>query len=142
MSSPCFRVIPIAEGSIEIFKALQPSELIPEARVFSNRKGNPLDRRNLFSRDIRPVSKRLDLPTISWHCFRHCNAILPDSVGAPLGTVQALLGHPSPEITRTIYLHAVPEDQRRAVKNVESLLFGLKRTQVLERTESSVIVTS
>ena len=131
------RVIPIAEASIEIFKALRQEGMTSDALVFSNREGKPLDRRNLFSRDIRPVSKRIGLPTISWHCFRHCNATLLDSVGAPLGTVQALLGHASPEITRTIYVHAVPEDQRRAVKSLEELLFGPKRTQVPELVESS-----
>ena len=136
-TSRSVRVIPIAEGSVDILKVLRQSGVNPDALVFSNREGRPLDRRNLFSRDIRPVSKRIGLPTISWHCFRHCNATLLDSVGAPLGTVQALLGHASPEITRAIYVHAVPEDQRRAVEGLEKLLFGPKRTQVAERAESS-----
>ncbi len=50
-------------------------------------------------------------------------------MGAPLGTVQALLGHSTSEITREVYLPAIPEDQRRAVAGVESLVFGLNRTQ-------------
>jgi integrase len=41
-----------------------------------------------------------------------------DSVGTPLGTMQSLLGHSTPEITREIYLHAIPEEQRRAVESV------------------------
>jgi len=45
-------------------------------------------------------------------------------------TVQALLGHASPEVTRQIYLHAIPEEQRRAVEKVEKLLIGPKWTQV------------
>jgi hypothetical protein len=44
-----------------------------------------------------------------------------------LGTVQALLGHPTSEITRKVYLHAIPEDQRRAVAGVVSLVFGFDR---------------
>jgi len=62
--------------------------------------------------------------------LRHCHATLLDAVGAPLGTVQALLGHASPEVTRQIYLHAIPEEQRRAVEKVEKLLIGPKWTQV------------
>jgi hypothetical protein len=54
--------------------------------------------------------------------LRHCHATLLDAVGAPLGTVQALLGHASPEVTRQIYLHAIPEEQRRAVEEIEKLL--------------------
>ena len=38
---------------------------------------------------------------------------------ASIGTMQSLLGHSTPEITREIYLHAIPEEQRRAVENVE-----------------------
>jgi hypothetical protein len=47
-----------------------------------------------------------------------------DGVGTPIGTMQALLGHSAPEITREIYLHAIPEEQRRAVESVERLVFG------------------
>ena len=45
-------------------------------------------------------------------------------------------GHATPEVTREIYLHAIPEDQRRAVENVEKLLFGPKWTQVAEDWEN------
>jgi integrase len=51
---------------------------------------------------------RLGSPTITWHSLRHCHATLLDAVGAPLGTVQALLGHASSETTRQLYLHAIP----------------------------------
>ena len=47
-------------------------------------------------------------PGLSWHWLRHANATLLDAVGGtPLGTVQ-VLGHPSSEITREVYLHSVP----------------------------------
>jgi hypothetical protein len=32
-----------------------------------------------------------------------------DSVGTPIGTMQSLLGHSTPDITREIYLHAIPK---------------------------------
>jgi len=40
--------------------------------------------------------------------------------------MQSLLEHSTPEITREIYLHAIPEEQRRAVESVERLVFGPK----------------
>jgi integrase len=49
-----------------------------------------------------------------------------DLVGTPIGTMQSLLGHSTPDITREIYLHAIPEEQRRAVESVERLVFGPK----------------
>jgi integrase len=65
---------------------------------------------------------------------RHCHASLLDAVGAPLGTVQAQLGHASSEVTRQIYLQAIPAQQGRAVKGVERLVIdiGPKRTQISE----------
>jgi integrase len=53
-----------------------------------------------------------------------------DSVGTLIGTMQSLLGHSTPKITREIYLHAIPEEQRRVVESVERLVFGPKSTQV------------
>jgi integrase len=46
-----------------------------------------------------------------------------DVVGTPLGTMQSLLGHSAPEITREIYLHAIPDEQRRAVESVETCIW-------------------
>jgi len=50
----------------------------------------------------------------------------------PLGTVQALLGHSSSEITREVYLHSIPADAKAAVERVEELLNRPKLTQVPE----------
>ena len=49
------------------------------------------------------------------------NATLHDSIGTPLGTVQALLGHSSSEITRQVYLHSLSADRRVAVEKLEAL---------------------
>ena len=49
-----------------------------------------------------------------------------DGLGTPIGTMQALLEHSTPEITREIYLHAIPDEQRRAVESVERFVLGPK----------------
>lgn len=49
-----------------------------------------------------------------------------DVVGTPIGTMQSLLGDSAPETTREIYLHTIPEEQRRAVNSVEKLIFEPK----------------
>jgi len=67
---------------------------------------------------------------VNWHSLRHANATLLDAVGTPLGTVQALLGHFSSEITREVYLHSIPADAPAAVEKVEDLLNRPKLTQV------------
>jgi len=89
-------------------------------------------RRNLSNRQLAPVFEKLKIEGINWHSLRHCNATLLDSVGTPLGTVQSLLGHSSAEITREVYLHALPAGAREAVEKVEALVIGPKRTQIEE----------
>lgn len=89
----------------------------------------------MADRQLKPTCKKLGLVGVSWHWLRHANATLLDAVGTPLGTVQALLGHSSSEITPEIYLHSIPADARAAVEKVEGLLNGPKWTQVLENAK-------
>ncbi len=131
------RSIPVGPETAAVLRALQPEQACPDALVFATGAGTPLDRGNLLRRDVKLVCKRLGLPGITWHSLRHFHATMLDAVGAPLGTVQALLGHARPEITREIYLHAIPEDQRRAVEGVERLVFGPKWTQIHENQEET-----
>jgi integrase len=135
------RSVPLGAKSIEILSALKPAGVNPDALVFSTGTGTPFDRHNLVNRQLKPTCKRLGLTGVSWHWLRHANATLLDAVGTPLGTVQALLGHSSSEVTRDVYLHSIPADARAAVQKVEDLLIGPKLTQVveLEKTGSPLI---
>jgi integrase len=128
------RRIPIGPECGGILAALKPTEAAPAALVLSARNGSPVSRRNLLNRQLKPTAKVLGLAGVNWHWFRHAHATLLDSVGAPIGTTQALLGHSSPEITREKYVHSVPADARRAVLDVEKLI-GPKWTQVLNGPE-------
>ena len=109
---------------------IRPAAVDARALVFATREGLPLDRWNLLRKHLKPAAKKLGLPGVTWHLLRHSHATMLDSVGTPIGTMQSLLGHSTPEITREIYLHAIPEEQRRAVESVERLVFGPKWTQV------------
>jgi integrase len=71
----------------------------------------------------RPAAaKKLGLPGVTLHLLRHSHATMLDSVATPIGTMPSLLGPSTPEITREIYLQAIPEEQRRAVESVERLV--------------------
>jgi len=105
--------------------------------VFATREGLPLARWNLLRKHLKPAAKKLGLSGVTWHLLRHSHATMLDSVGTPIGTIQSLLGHSTPEITREIYLHAIPEEQRRAVESVERLVFGPKWTQVSPPAQSA-----
>src|SRR5437588_8545743 len=135
------RSVPLGAKSIEILSARKPVGVNPEALVFATRTGTPFERHNLVNKQLKPTLKKLGLVGVSWHWLRHANATLLDAVGTPLGTVQALLGHSSSEITREVYLHSIAADAQAAVQKVEDLLIGPKLTQVVEnwKTGSSLI---
>jgi len=128
------RRIPLGPRCVEILQSLPKSQAEPSALIFAARNGSPLDRRNLLNRQLKPTAKNLAIANVNWHWLRHAHATMLDSVGAPLGTVQALLGHSSSEVTRETYIHAVPADARKAVEGVENLI-GPKWTQVPEWPE-------
>ncbi|MGH9708443.1 MAG: tyrosine-type recombinase/integrase [Candidatus Acidiferrales bacterium] len=131
------RTIPIGTETVEILTALCPAVADSKALVFAKREGLPLERWNLLRKHLKPAAKKLGLPGVTWHLLRHSHATMLDSVGTPIGTMQSLLGHSTSEITREIYLHAIPEEQRRAVESVERLVFGPKWTQVRAPTHAA-----
>jgi len=126
------RVVPFGPKVLSILRAHTPEAHEDDALIFMSSHGTPLCRRNLKNRQLTPVCKSLGIVDINWHALRHASATLLDSVGTPLGTVQAILGHSSSEITRGTYLHSLPAGAREAVQKVEALLTGPKRTQIEE----------
>lgn len=130
------RTVPLPSECIGILAQLRPVAAQPSALVFSTAKGSPLCRRNLLNRQFKPVCKSLGLTGVTWHWLRHANATLHDARGTSLGTVQALLGHSSSEITRNTYIHSVPAEARKAAEEVAKLI-GLKWTQVPSEPQST-----
>ncbi|MHB8753501.1 MAG: tyrosine-type recombinase/integrase [Candidatus Acidiferrales bacterium] len=131
------RSIPLGDETCAVLRRLCPGQPKGNDLIFSTETGQPLNRHNLLRRHLRPACEKAGLQGITWHSLRHSHATLLDATGAPLGTVQALLGHSTSEITREIYLHAISDDQRKAVAGVEALVFGLKRTQVPSASENT-----
>jgi integrase len=126
------RTVPLSAKGVEILASLRPEAPKLDDLIFCSKNGTPLCRRNLRNRQLDPMCEELRIPKIGWHSLRHSNATLLDAVGTPLGTVQSLLGHSSPEITRGTYIHSLPAGAREAVQKVEDLLTGPKRTQIVE----------
>lgn len=80
----------------------------------------------------KPAARKLGLRDVTCHPLLQPNATLHDPLGTPLGTVQALLGHSSSEITRQVYLHSLAADRRTAAEKLEALLIGPKSDPSLD----------
>jgi site-specific recombinase XerD len=115
-----------AQFCAQIFQSLRKPGVSPSALIFSTRNGSPLSRRNLLNRQLKPACKLLGLTGANWHWLRHAHATLLDSVGAPIGTTQALLGHESAETTKGFYLRSVSSDAQKAVDGVGEKPIGPK----------------
>jgi integrase len=65
---------------------------------------------------IRAAMRRAGLAGVSLHSLRHSHASELLSKGAPITAVSERLGHASPNITLSIYSHALPSDNEAAAK--------------------------
>lgn len=95
----------------------------PDHLVFCDEKGQPLNPQRILDEVVYPACDRLGLPRVGWHVFRHTHATLLGDLGESIKTTQALLGHSDLGTTLSVYTHAVPESQRRAVAKLDRVLF-------------------
>ena len=119
------RVIPMSSALRRVLESHRTicTSREPEDLVFCTNKGTPLSPKNLYNRALAPTCDELGLPRVSWHSFRHASGTWIGEVGESVKTVQAILGHSDLETTLNIYMHVIPDSQRRAVERVAGVLF-------------------
>jgi integrase len=91
--------------------------------VFAARNGKPTNLSNWGRRKLKPLQKKLGLPEISLHCFRHSHSTQLNALGTDPKSLQTQLRHANPEITLGRYTHQVPELQKTAVQHLEEQLY-------------------
>jgi integrase len=87
-------------------------------RVFTTRRGTPLDVSNL-AREYRKLVKASGLPYIAFHTLRATAASLLFEAGLTDEEVAVVLGHSNTRTTQEHYLHATPDSEARAVRTME-----------------------
>jgi integrase len=91
--------------------------------IFEGDSGKPLDPRNLARRQLYPVLDHLGISRFSWHRLRKLHSTYLGDLSVSPRIMQAQLGHADAALTLNVYTQIVPESQRRAIENLEGLLF-------------------
>jgi integrase len=95
----------------------------PDDLVFVSRNGTPLNERNLLRRVLKPAGKKLGIPWLSWHVFRHTHATLGEQIGMALSDRQAQMGHGDVRMTLH-YTHSDLSRRRQAIEAMSDRLIG------------------
>ena len=92
--------------------------------VFVNEVGDPLDRRNVLRRHLRPLLKHAGLPPLTFHDLRHVAGSLALDQGVPLTVVSRALGHTDLTTTARIYMHQIKGSERKVAAAFDEMLTG------------------
>src|SRR5215210_4244746 len=91
--------------------------------VFASETGDPVDRRDLTSRQFKPLLKRANLPQKTrFHDLRHTCATLLLTKNVNPKVVSEMLGHSNIAITLDTYSHVLPNMQDSAARALEEAL--------------------
>jgi len=116
--------VPITPETVAVLRAyLKTWKSNPQRLLFPNRVGRPWRRVNVVRFGLRPVLRKLGLPTYKagLHAFRHgLGTALADSGVSP-AIVQRTLRHTDIKTTLRFYVHADADAQRAALASVQPL---------------------
>ena len=88
----------------------------PEDLAFANKRGGAVDRRNLLRRHLKPVVKKLGLPTtVDFRSFRTMHSSLMSSVGVRPEVTRDNMGHANIDVTQNVYNKTWWEERVEAV---------------------------
>ncbi len=107
--------------------ALIGQEFSPEAWVFINEVGGPLDETNFRRRVFHRCLARAGLRRIRLHDLRHSYASILLGRGESLVYVKEQMGHHSIKVTVDTYGHLIPGANKAAVDRLDSILTATKR---------------
>jgi integrase len=124
-SEKSVRTIPLGPVAVQILLEhyRRSTRLSGEDLVFPRADGTPYRESHLLQQVLQPAAIAAGLGRVTWHQLRHVHATVLHDLGVPVKIAQKQLGHATVETTLNIYTHAIPETHRRAVEDLERVLF-------------------
>jgi integrase len=113
-----------------------------EDLVFANRAGNVLDAHNLLNRHIKPIAKKLGLPsTIDFRSFRTMHASLMRRTGARAEVTRDNMGHSDTGTTLNVYSETWWDERVDAVSRAVEAVFEEPAAKPPQSEKTSRITT-
>jgi integrase len=90
---------------------------------------------------LKPLCQAAGLPPCRFHDLRHAWGSLMKAAGASDEDLAQTMGHASPQVTKSIYLHALPDSARRVAALVNELLPPHPEDRVEDRMLISTLLS-
>jgi integrase len=93
------RNVPIPQSLLQVLLKLRSREKFtsPDDFVLVSRTGTPVNQTNILERKLKPISKLVQVPTLSWHLFLRTRKALVAEFGQLFQFYLARLVHSGPE---------------------------------------------
>jgi integrase len=93
------RNLPISQSLLQILLKLRGREKFtgPEDFVLVSRAGTPVNQTNVLERRLKPISKQVQVPMLSWHLFLRTRKALVAEFGQLFQFYMATVTHAGPE---------------------------------------------
>jgi len=114
------RDIPLSTSTCQALWRLQGT---PDELVFTDSRGERLDRDWLWRNALKPAARKAGVPWAGFHTFRHTCASILFANGRNPKVVQMWLGHSDPGFTLRTYVHLI-DDGLGDADDLDSLLLG------------------
>ncbi len=108
--------------------------------VFPNKAGQPLDHKNMVSRQFMPALRAAGIDKIRFHDLRHTYASLMIEQGENIKYIQTQLGHSSPTVTLNVYAHLMKATNQEAPSRLEDTIFKNFGSKMVAENEKGVTV--
>jgi integrase len=108
------RTLPLTAALVTVFAQMKLRGKFtgPSDPVFVSKNGTPADEHNIANRHLKRVGKQLDMPWLSWHCFRRTTATVADQLGAGTSDRKGILGHSTDAMAKH-YVQPAEHERRR-----------------------------
>jgi integrase len=101
----------------------QSPDSSPEAFIFPDRTGGPLDTGNFRKRVLHRLAVKLELPKLTFQVIRRTIATLAQKKGT-VKDVQGLLRHSRTATTTDVYMQEIPESVQATINSIHHELKG------------------